>query len=93
MTSRIIPYKANPPASQAFRPAGRLGLAASPVFALMAVVTAIRTPPMTICSALPGPLPIDGMTLMYLLMAVFHAHPWLRLIGRAEQHHHDPHRG
>jgi len=93
MTSRIVPYKANPATPQAVRPGGWLGLLASPVFALMAAVTAIQTPSMTICSALPGLLPIDGMTLMYLLMAVFHAPPWLRLTGRAEQHHHDPHRG
>ena len=32
-----------------------------------------------LCSAAPAGLPISGMTLMYALMSIFHAAPWIRL--------------
>ncbi len=80
MTTLIADTKANSPASHIRGAASGLGLAASPTFALMAALSAIQTPRMPICSSFPGLLPIDGMTLMYLLMGVFHAAPWLRLI-------------
>ncbi|MEQ9811965.1 MAG: hypothetical protein RLO50_04230 [Azospirillaceae bacterium] len=35
--------------------------------------------PDALCSTGVGPLPIGGMTLMYLLMGLFHLSPWLRL--------------
>ena len=60
-----------------------LGLAAAPVFALMALGTLVlgggaQDMP---CAAAPGGLPLSGMAWMYLLMSAFHAAPWLRRIG------------
>ena len=48
-----------------------LGLAASPVFALMAWFSAGDASQTPICSSAPGLLPIGGMTWMYLLMSLF----------------------
>lgn len=59
-----------------------LALAASPVFAAMALVSAADAPPLALCAAGATLLPIDGMTAMYLLMALFHLPPWLKLAGR-----------
>lgn len=73
----------------AFRgPANWLCLAATPTFAIMALPTGIfgGNPLDMLCmgsrdaSPLNGP-PLNGMTTMYMLMAVFHAAPWLKLIG------------
>ena len=58
-----------------------LGLAASPTFAAMALLSSVGGDPAAmICSAAPF-LPMNGMALMYLLMSAFHATPWLRLLG------------
>ncbi|MBW8841041.1 MAG: hypothetical protein JF608_04365 [Sphingomonadales bacterium] len=60
-----------------------LGLAASPTFAAMALLTSLGSGPMVLCSGAAG-FPLGGMVPMYLLMSVFHAAPWLRVIaGRA----------
>ena len=59
--------------------AGWLHLAAAPTFALMALVTAMSGGDV-LCSAM-GASPLAGMVPMYLLMSVFHATPWLRLIA------------
>jgi hypothetical protein len=59
--------------------AGWLGLAAAPVFALMAALAARNSAPTGLCMPASGLLPIDGMTAMYLLMTVFHLPPWLTL--------------
>ncbi|TYO63478.1 hypothetical protein FXV83_27235 [Bradyrhizobium hipponense] len=59
-----------------------LGLAASPTFAIMALLTAVLgggTADM-LCSAEHGSL-LGGMVPMYLLMSAFHASAWLRLIS------------
>lgn len=58
-----------------------LSLAASPVFAIMALLTAVHGPRAAdlICAATDVALPLNGMTLMYLLMSAFHCAPWLRL--------------
>ncbi|TAN07252.1 MAG: hypothetical protein EPN36_02385 [Rhodanobacteraceae bacterium] len=63
--------------------AGALAYAAAPVFALMALASANATPSMASCPAMPGVLPFDGMTAMYLLMCLFHLRPWLKLAGTA----------
>ncbi|MCK1708380.1 MULTISPECIES: hypothetical protein [unclassified Bradyrhizobium] len=59
-----------------------LGLAATPTFAIMALLTAVfggGTADM-LCSAEHGSL-LGGMVPMYLLMSAFHASAWLRLIS------------
>ncbi len=60
-----------------------LSLAATPTFAVMAVLTAIQSngQPDIFCSALHGPWPLGGMVPMYVLMAAFHFSAWLRFIS------------
>ena len=57
-----------------------LGLAASPTFAAMALLTSFGGGPMILCSGAAG-FPLSGMVPMYLLMSVFHAAPWLKVIA------------
>ena len=57
-----------------------LCLAATPTFALMALLTALSPSPEVLCMAVQGALPIGGMVPMYILMSAFPAGPWLRLI-------------
>ena len=60
-----------------------LSLAAAPAFAIMALLTAAHGGPADIlCSAGHGSSPLSGMTLMYALMSIFHAVPWVRLVSR-----------
>ncbi|MBN9546186.1 MAG: hypothetical protein J0I19_11985 [Alphaproteobacteria bacterium] len=63
---------------------GLLRLAATPVFGLMALATRDGGMP-----DMPGMAasPLNGMALMYLLMAVFHATPWLGLFARSGKKH------
>jgi hypothetical protein len=59
-----------------------LYLAATPTFAIMALLTGVDGSLMDkLCSAGPGE-PLGGMVPMYLLMSAFHSPPWLKLIGR-----------
>lgn len=54
---------------------------AAPVFAAMAVVTAIGEDEAMAAICATGPVPfLSGMVTMYLLMAVFHLGPWLGLL-------------
>lgn len=64
---------------------GRLGLAAAPTFALMAWISSVGSPGMTMCSAASAFVPINDMALMYLLMSVFHLSPWLKLLAARSQ--------
>ncbi|MET4800073.1 hypothetical protein [Bradyrhizobium sp. LB11.1] len=59
-----------------------LGLAATPTFAIMAVLTAVLGGGSAdmLCSAGHG-LSLGGMVPMYLLMSAFHSAAWLRLIS------------
>ena len=59
-----------------------LGLAATPTFAVMALLTAILGGGQAemLCSAGHG-LSLGGMVPMYLLMSAFHSAAWLRLIS------------
>ena len=71
---------------QAVDLAGWLGLAAAPTFALMAWISAVGSPGMTMCSAASAFMPINDMALMYLLMSLFHVSPWLKLFSARSQH-------
>ncbi len=62
--------------------AGWLALAAAPTFAVMALVTGLSEGPADmLCSTTHGGSPLDGMTVMYVLMFAFHLAPWLKLIS------------
>ncbi len=66
----------------ASRVAGLFALAATPVFAAMAVWTGwFASQPGMLCLGLQGPSPMRGMTVMYALMSVFHVPPWLKWIS------------
>ena len=54
--------------------ADRLSLAATPAFAIMALLTAEQP-------AMHAASPLGGMALMYLLMSLFHLPPWLKLLS------------
>jgi hypothetical protein len=61
-----------------------LSLAATPTFAVMALLAAVHGDgmPDMICSATREGSPLTGMVPMYLLMSAFHLAPWLRLLAR-----------
>jgi len=61
--------------------AGWLGLAATPTFAILTLWTGLFVQPDMLCMGKQDSLPLNGMALMYASMSVFHATPWLRLIG------------
>ena len=61
---------------------GLLRLAATPVFGLMALATRGSDMP---GMDMPASSPLSGMALMYLLMALIHASPWLGLFARAQK--------
>jgi hypothetical protein len=56
-----------------------LALAATPTFAFMALFNIFWGPPDLLCVAGSGSV-LTGMTVMYVLMGVFHATPWVKLI-------------
>jgi hypothetical protein len=62
--------------------ADRLCLAATPTFAIMALLTGLFSSgtPDIFCSATHNTSPLSGMVAMYLLMSAFHSAPWLKLI-------------
>jgi hypothetical protein len=61
---------------------GWLGLAAAPAFAILALWTALSgTESGMLCMGMPGASPLNGMALMYVLMSIFHAAPWMKLIS------------
>lgn len=59
-----------------------LRLAATPTFAIMALMTGVLGGGSMdmLCSAGQGS-PLSGMVTMYLLMSAFHLAPWLKLIS------------
>jgi hypothetical protein len=60
-----------------------LRLAATPTFAIMALLTGVvgRGPPDMLCTAAQDASPLSGMVPMYLLMSAFHSTAWLRLVS------------
>jgi hypothetical protein len=60
-----------------------LCLAATPTFAIMALLTGVLGggPSDVLCSAAQDAFPLRGMVPMYLLMSAFHSAPWLTLIS------------
>ncbi len=63
--------------------AGWLGLAATPTFAAMALLTGVTGGDADMMrSAAHGVSWLGGMVPMYVLMSAFHAGPWLKLISR-----------
>ena len=61
-----------------------LCLAATPAFAIMALLTGVvgGGPRDMLCSAAQDGSPLSGMVPMYLLMSAFHLPPWLKLVSR-----------
>jgi hypothetical protein len=59
-----------------------LHLAAAPTFAIMALSTVVLDSgqPSALCSVVGGSA-FNGMAPMYLLMALFHVTPWLKLMS------------
>ena len=59
-----------------------LCLAATPTFAIMALLTAFGGEPDFLCATMQHASPFGGMVPMYLLMSAFHSAPWLKRICR-----------
>ena len=57
-----------------------LYLAATPAFAIMALLTSLGGPVDALC-AVTGTSPLSGMLPMYLLMSAFHLAPWFKLVA------------
>jgi hypothetical protein len=54
---------------------------AAPTFAILALWTGLfGGQPDVLCMGMQGASPLNGMALMYALMSIFHAAPWLKLI-------------
>jgi hypothetical protein len=59
-----------------------LGLAAAPVFAAMALLTALHSDGSPNLCGAGDVSPLAGMLPMYALMSLLHLGPWTRLISR-----------
>jgi hypothetical protein len=59
-----------------------LSLGAAPVFALMALWTGLFGQPDMLCLSTHDTSSLNGMALMYTLMSIFHAAPWMKLTSR-----------
>ena len=70
--------------ARSVRVADWLCLAATPTFALMAMLTGVLggDPLDMLCTASRDTHAFDGMVSMYVLMSLFHSAPWLRLAAR-----------
>ena len=62
--------------------ASLLTLAAAPTFVIMAMWSVVAGGPTdTMCSSGGSALSLNGMSVMYALMVVFHVSPWLTLLS------------
>ena len=69
-------------AASASGAANWLCLAATPAFAVMALLAGVGVgPPDMLCSTAQDASPLTGMATMYLLMSCFHSPPWLKLLS------------
>ena len=64
---------------------GGLRLAAMPTFTVLALLSALGGGPMGDLCAAGSWSPVNSMALMYALMSVFHAPPWLKRISAAQR--------
>lgn len=71
----------------AFGAAEWLALAASPTFAIMALLTAVDGSADMICMAVQDASPLGGMVPMYMLMSAIHSAPWLKLVSSRRRQH------
>jgi hypothetical protein len=71
------------PASAALGAANWVCLAATPTFAMMALITGVRGDGAhdLLCAAAPDASPLSSMVWMYILMSAFHSVPWLKMIA------------
>ena len=76
MTTSSAAPKVTVRAWQTREASGWLALAASPTYALMALIAASDASPIAFCASGNS---IHRMTAMYVLMSVFHLSPWLKL--------------
>lgn len=61
-----------------------LSLAAAPTFAIMVLLTVCSgAGPDMVCGSMQHASTFGGMTVMYLLMSVFHVRPWLKLLAKS----------
>lgn len=60
-----------------------LHLTATPVFAMMALLAGLldAAPTEVLCAPGDGAFSLTGMGPMYVLMSIFHAGPWIRLMS------------
>lgn len=68
---------AGPPAAH------RLALAAAPTFGLMTIWSTVGGGPIeSFCGSGGNAWSLNGMAVMYALMAVFHSSPWLAMLSK-----------
>ena len=79
---KTMSESANSAAGAGHRPVALLTLVATPVFAIMGLVTAVMggLDRNILCSAGQDSSPLNGMVPMYVLMSLFHSAPWLMLV-------------
>ena len=81
MTMRAAPEMPASSPRATIAAAGWLGLAVAPTCALMAWISAVGSPAMTMCQTASAFAPVNDMALMYVLMSLFHLSPWMKLLS------------
>jgi hypothetical protein len=84
MTPEAGPATSDRRAARSTSATAWLGMAATPVFAAMALLSATHDdgPAAMLCAAAGADWALDGMVPMYALMSLFHCAPWVKLIAR-----------